>query len=186
MYTQWRNATTGAAMHVGGAPPALETALASAKATLDQINQALHEPSSESAVRLLAKLPVPTVGLPSALGTIGEMVTRLQDGQLPLLYAQIGSAESKILAREAIAEFVQGEKSHSDLVVRLKQLQTTGTGPGQPRVRKVQLTTQFAELRDALKSGGLGPDGGWEAWDHVSGPAQVTIEVSEDAESGPD
>jgi hypothetical protein len=185
-YTQLRKAVVEAAKPVGGAPLQLEQALAAAKALLDTLDRALSEPTSEAGIQALTRAATPSLSLPVMLKNVQEMVDRLKDAEVCDLYGKLRTSEAQASAREVLAQFVAGQKTHHDLVVALQGLRQAEVKPLKKVDKgtgRVVFTASFGQLRTALEGIGVQPGGGWEALGEIANEAEVTVEVRRDAES---
>jgi hypothetical protein len=181
-YGQLRKTVAEAAKPVGGAPVQLEQALSTAKDLLAVIDGALSEPTSEAGIQALARAKVPSQTLPAMLEGIREMAGRLQDVEVRNLYGQLRTTEAQAAARDALARYVEGQKSRGDLLAELQELHQVEVKPPSEMKGQVVLTARFGRLRAALEGIGVRPAGGWGTLGELPDDAEVTIEVRHDAE----
>ncbi|MBC7251327.1 MAG: hypothetical protein H5T62_13695 [Anaerolineae bacterium] len=182
-YAQLRQAVTEAATPLGGAPRELEQALQQIKAVLDQVEEALDEPTSEAGIRWLTRTTSPSQSLSQMLQEAREMSGRLQDVEVRGLYQQLHKSPSQVTAREAIAQYVTGQMQRKELVAQLQTLRQEEKEPlVVPGIGSLRLKVRFGALRKALEDGGLQPAEGWGALSELPDDAEVTVEVRQDAE----
>lgn len=185
-HTQWRKAAVEAAKTVGGAPLELEQILNGCKLVVETAQAALKEATSEEGIRALAQASAPSRSLQATMAAIQDMVGRLQDPEVSLLYSQLRTSEKQVQAREAIAGYVVGKKSHQELLAELGALRQaevklpSKVDIPQKGARKLILSARFGQLRAALEGINVRPAEGWQEWKEVSDDADVIVEVRHD------
>jgi hypothetical protein len=167
----------------------LEQALNTAGTLLDTLERVLVEPTSESGIRALVKIQVPSQTLPGMLTAISEMADRLQNADVRTLYRQLHTVEAQTEGREVLARYVAGQTSYSDLVTEFQELlrreakPSAREGGDDERIPRLALTVRFGQLRAAFEGVGIQPESGWDVLGNLASDTEVIVEVRRNAES---